>query len=111
MNKKITMQDLQKIRDAISQEYVLDFFRTELHSDGVRFDIARSIGDLVNITCHYRHELDYREHLTFVVRFNEHNRCEVSLNLEGLYTGNEMYTLLHLSRILDNTIDIALQKS
>lgn len=112
MRKNVSSLDITMIKDVLSQQHVLDFFRLQLHSEDIRFEVLRSIFDKIEIDCrYYNQELDYQDKYSFVVDLNDRISCNVSVILEGLYSGNDLYMLLQLERILDNQIDVAMQKS
>lgn len=112
MRKNVSSLDITMIKDVLSQQHVLDFFRLQLHSEDIRFEVRRSIFDKIEIDCrYYNQELDYQDKYSFVVDLNDRISCNVSVILEGLYSGNDLYMLLQLQRILDNQIDVAMQKS
>lgn len=112
MRKNVSSLDMTMVRDVVSQQHVLDFFKLQLHSEDIRFEVRRSIFDKIEIDCcYYNRELDYQDKYSFVVDLNDRISCNVSVILEGLYSGNDLYMLLQLERILDNQIDVAMQKS
>lgn len=111
MRKNVSSPDIVMIKDVLSQQHVLDFFRLQLHSEDIRFRVGRSPFDRIEIDCYYNQELDYQDKYSFVVDLNDRISCNVSVILEGLYSGNDLYMLLQLERILDNQIDVAMQKS
>lgn len=112
MRKNVSSLDIAMIKDVLSQRHVLNFFRLQLHSEDIRFEVRRSIFDKIEIDCrYYNRELDYQDKYSFVVDLNDRMSCDVSVILEGLYSGNDLYMLLQLERILDNQIDVAIQKS
>lgn len=112
MRKNVSSLDIAMIKDVLSQQHVLNFFRLQLHSEDIRFEVRRSIFDKIEIDCrYYNQELDYQDKYSFVVDLNDRISCNVSVILEGLYSGNDLYMLLQLERILDNQIDVAMQKS
>ena len=112
MRKNVSSQDIAMIKDVLSQQHVLDFFRLQLHSEDIRFRVGRSPFDRIEIDCHYyNRELDYQDKYSFVVDLNDRSSCNVSVILEGLYIGNDLYMLLQLQRILENQIDVAMHKS
>ena len=112
MRKNVSSLDITMIKDVLSQQHVLDFFPLQLHSEDIRFEVRRSIFDKIEIDCrYYNQELDYQDKYSFVVDLNDRISCNVSVILEGLYSGNDLYMLLQLQRILDNQIDVAMQKS
>lgn len=112
MRKNVSSLDMAMVRDVVSQQHVLDFFRLQLHSEDIRFRVGRSPFDRIEIDCcYYDRELDYQDKYRFVVDLNDRSSCNVSVILEGLYSGNDLYMLLQLERILDNQIDVAMQKS
>lgn len=112
MRKNVSSQDITMIKDVLSQQHVLDFFKLQLHSEDIRFEVRRSIFDKIEIDCcYYDRELDYQDKYSFVVDLNDRSSCNVSVILEGLYNGNDLYMLLQLQRILENQIDVAMQKS
>lgn len=112
MRKNVSSLDIAMIKDVLSQQHVLNFFRLQLHSEDIRFEVRRSIFDKIEIDCrYYNQELDYQDKYSFVVDLNDRISCNVSVILEGLYGGNDLYMLLQLERILDNQIDVAMQKS
>lgn len=112
MRKNVSSPDIVMVRDVVSQQHVLDFFKLQLHSEDIRFEVRRSIFDKIEIDCrYYNRELDYQDKYSFIVDLNYRSSCNVSVILEGLYSGNDLYMLLQLERILDNQIDVAMQKS
>lgn len=112
MRKNVSSQDIAMIKDVLSQQHVLDFFRLQLHSEDIRFCVGRSPFDRIEIDCcYYNRELDYQDKYSFVVDLNDRSSCNVSVILEGLYNGNDLYMLLQLQRILENQIDVAMHKS
>ena len=112
MRKNVSSLDIAMVRDVVSQQHVLDFFKLQLHSEDIRFRVGRSPFDRIEIDCcYYNRELDYQDKYSFVVDLNDQSSCEVSVILEGLYDGNDLYMLLQLQRILENQIDVAMQKS
>lgn len=112
MRKNVSNLDITMIKDVLSQQHVLNFFRLQLHSEDIRFRVSRSPFDRIEIDCccHNR-ELDYQDKYSFVVDLNDQSSCDVSIILEGLYNGKDLYMLLQLQRILENQIDVAMQKS
>lgn len=112
MRKNVSSLDIAMVRDVVSKQHVLDFFKLQLHSEDIRFEVRRSIFDKIEIDCcYYNRELDYQDKYSFVVDLNDRVSCNVSVILEGLYNGNDLYTLLQLQRILENQIDVAMHKS
>lgn len=112
MRKNVSSLDITMIKDVLSKQHVLDFFKLQLHSEDIRFEVHRSIFDKIEIDCcYYNRELDYQDKYSFVVDLNDQSSCDVSIILEGLYNGNDLYTLLQLQRILENQIDVAMHKS
>lgn len=112
MRKNVSSLDVAMIKDVLSQQHVLNFFRLQLHSEDIRFEVRRSIFDKIEIDCrYYNQELDYQDKYSFVVDLNDRISCNVSVILEGLYSGNDLYMLLQLQRILENQIDVAMHKS
>lgn len=112
MRKNLSSLDIEMIKDVLSQQHVLEFFKLQLHSEDIRFRVGRSPFDRIEIDCcYYNRELDYQDKYSFIVDLNDRISCNVSVILEGLYSGNDLYMLLQLERILDNQIDVAMQKS
>lgn len=112
MRKNVSSLDIEMIKDVLSQHHVLEFFRLQLHSEDIRFRVSRSPFDRIEIDCrYYDREMDYQKTYNFVVDLNDRVSCDVSVILDGLYDGNDLYMLLQLQRILDNQIDVAMQKS
>lgn len=112
MRKNVSSLDISMIKDVLSQQHVLDFFKLQLHSEDIRFEVRRSIFDKIEIDCcYYNRELDYQDKYSFVADLNDQSSCDVSMILEGLYDGNDLYMLLQLQRILENQIDAAMHKS
>ena len=112
MRKNLSSLDIEMIKDVLSQQHILNFFKLQLHSEDIRFEVRRSIFDKIEIDCHYyNRELDYQDKYSFVVDLNDRISCNVSVILEGLYSGNDLYMLLQLQRILENQIDVAMHKS
>lgn len=112
MRKNLSSLDIEMIKDVLSQRHVLEFFKLQLHSEDIRFEVRRSIFDKIEIDCrYYNQELDYQDKYSFVVDLNDRISCNVSIILEGLYNGNDLYMLLQLQRILENQIDVAMHKS
>ena len=112
MRKNLSSLDIEMIKDVLSQQQVLEFFKLQLHSEDIRFEVRRSIFDKIEIDCrYYNQELDYQDKYSFVVDLNDRSSCDVSVILEGLYNGNDLYMLLQLQRILENQIDVAMHKS
>ena len=112
MRKNVSSLDIAMIKDVLSHQHVLNFFRLQLHSEDIRFEVRRSIFDKIEIDCrYYNQELDYQDKYSFVVDLNDRMSCDVSVILEGLYSGNDLYMLLQLERILENQIDVAMHKS
>lgn len=112
MRKNVSSLDMAMVRDVVSQQHVLDFFKLQLHSEDIRFRVSRAPFDRIEIDCHYYdREMDYQKTCNFVVDLNDRVSCDVSVILDGLYDGNDLYMLLQLQRILDNQIDVAMQKS
>lgn len=112
MRKNLSSLDIEMIKDVLSQQHVLEFFKLQLHSEDIRFRVSRSPFDRIEIDCHYYdREIDYQKTYSFIVNLNDRISCNVSVILEGLYSGNDLYMLLQLERILDNQIDVAMQKS
>ena len=112
MRKNLSSLDIEMIKDVLSQQHVLEFFKLQLHSEDIRFEVRRSIFDKIEIDCrYYNQELDYQDKYSFVVDLNDRISCNVSIILEGLYNDNDLYMLLQLQRILENQIDVAMHKS
>lgn len=112
MRRNVSSLDIVMIKDVLSQQHVLDFFRLQLHSEDIRFRVGRSPFDRIEIDCHYHdREMDYQKTYNFIVNLNDRSSCDVSVILDGLYDGNDLYMLLQLQRILENQIDDAMQKS
>ena len=111
MRKNVSITDIAMIKNVLSQQHVLDFFRLQLHSEDVRFEVRRSIFEKIEIGCrYYDREIDTRHTYKFVVDLNDRVMCDVSVILEGAYSGNDLYTILQLERILDNQIDVAMRR-
>lgn len=112
MRKNVSSLDIAMVRDVVSQQHVLDFFRSQLNSEDVRFRVGRSVFDLIEIDCrYYNRGLGYQDKYSFVVDLNDRSSCNVSVILEGLYNGDDLHMLLQLQRMLENQIDVAMQKS
>lgn len=112
MRKNVSSLDIVMLKDVLSQQHVLNFFRLQLHSEDIRFEVRRSIFDKIEIDCrYYNRELEYQDKYSLVVDLNDRSSCNVSVILEGLYNGNDLYMILQLQRILENQIDVAMQKS
>lgn len=112
MRKNVSSLDIVMIKDVLSQQHVLDFFRLQLYSEDIRFRVGRSPFDRIEIDCrYYDRELDYQKTYNFIVDLKDRKVCDVSVILDGLYDGNDLYTILQLERILENQIDVAMQKS
>lgn len=105
MRKNVSIKDVEMIREIVSQKHVVDFFKSWLDSNNVEFHVTRAIFDTIEIKCrYYDQKFDYRDEYIFIVDLKNRSNCKVSALLEGLYSSDEIDSLLQFTRLLTNQI-------
>ena len=105
MRKNASVKDIATIREIVSQKQVIDFFKSWLNVDHVEFRVSRAIFDTIEIKCrYYDQKLDCQEEYKFIVDIGDRSKCKVSVILEGLYSSDEIDSLLQFTRLLTNQI-------
>ena len=105
MNKNVFIEDVTMIKEILSQKHIVDFFKSWLNSNDVELRVTRSTFDRIEIKCrYYNQKFDYHGDYKFIVDLCDRSKCEVSVLLEGLYSSDEIDSLLQLTRLLTNQI-------
>lgn len=105
MHRNVSAKDVVMIKEIVSQKHVIDFFKSWLNSNSVEFYVTKEIFDKIEVRCrYYNQKFEYHDDYKFIVDFCDRSKCEVSVLLEGLYSSDEIDTLLQFTRLLTNQI-------
>lgn len=105
MRKNVSIKDVAMIKEIVAQKHVVDFFKSWLDSSNVSFKVAKAIFDTIEIKCrYYDQNLECQKEYVFIVDLCDRSKCKVSVILEGLYSSEEINTLLQFTRMLTNQI-------
>ena len=105
MRKNVSVKDIATIKEIVSQKQVIDFFKSWLDSDNVSFSVSKAIFDTIEIRCrYYNQKLECQEEYKFIADLGDRSNCKVSALLEGLYSSDEIDSLLQFTRLLMNQI-------
>ena len=105
MRKNVSIKDVVMIKEIVAQKHVVDFFKSWLDSNSVSFKVTKAIFDTIEVKCrYYNQKFDYRDEYVFIVDLKDRSNCKVSALLEGLYSSDEIDSLLQFTRLLTNQI-------
>lgn len=105
MHRNVSAKDVVMIKEIVSQKNVVDFFKSWLNSNDVEFHVTKEIFDKIEVRCrYYNQKFEYHDDYKFIVDLCDRCKCEVSVLLEGLYSSDEINTLLQFTRMLTNQI-------
>ena len=105
MRKNVSAKDVEIIKEIVEQKQVVDFFKSWLDLINVDFYVTKSLFDTVEVKCrYYNQKFDYRDEYIFIVDLKDRSNCKVSALLEGLYSSDEIDSLLEFTRLLTNQI-------
>lgn len=105
MRKNVSIEDVAMVREIVSQKQVIDFFKSWLNVDHVEFRVSKEIFDTIEIKCrYYNQKLECQEEYKFIADIGDRSSCKVSALLEGLYSSDEIDSLLQFTRLLTNQI-------
>lgn len=105
MHRNVSAKDVVMIKEIVSQKHVIDFFKSWLDLINVDFYVTKSLFDTVEVRCrYYNQKFDYRDKYIFIVDLKDRSNCKVSALLEGLYSSDEIDSLLQFTRLLTNQI-------
>ena len=105
MHRNVSAKDVVMIKEIVSQKHVIDFFKSWLNSNSVEFHVTKEIFDKIEVRCrYYNQKFEYHDDYKFIVDLCDRSKCEVSVLLEGLYSSDEIDTLLQFTRLLTNQI-------
>lgn len=105
MRRNVSAKDVVMIKEIVSQKHVVDFFKSWLNSNDVEFYVTKEIFDKIEVRCrYYDQKFEYHDDYKFIVDLCDRSKCEVSVLLEGLYSSDEINTLLQFTRMLTNQI-------
>lgn len=105
MRKNVSIKDVEIIKEIVEQKQVVDFFKSWLDLINVDFYVTKSLFDTVEVKCRYcNQKVDYQDKYIFIVDLKDRSNCKVSALLEGLYSSDDIDSLLQFTRLLTNQI-------